>query len=51
MMRVVAIQGLSPKFLSIESLVALLLLSRSEAARAIIVNVLPRPIGSAIMPP
>lgn len=50
-MRVVAIQGLSPASLSKEYLVELILLSRSEATKAIIVKVLPRPVGSAKMPP
>lgn len=50
-MRVVAILGLSPVSLCKEYLAVLRLLSKSVAAKAIIVNVLPRPIGSAMMPP
>lgn len=50
-MSVVAIQGLSSTSLSMESLVVLIVPSRSDATKAIMVNVFPRPIGSAMMPP
>lgn len=49
--RVAAIQCLTSSSISMELLLVLIVPSRSDAAKAIMVSVFPRPIGSAMMPP